>query len=179
MWLRICMLLCICAAPQWGKTWHGQALIKCTAIRFVSLRLPSMKGILISHTVCISNLDLTGEVFFWILHLKGMVPIFKPCTERSVPSLSFLSLSFLFMSVHLPVCLCICLHYIGALKWSVCRNLHAEVNYSEYIVHNMPNSICVACAQCGLPSIHLPSINLVSIDYRPFADSCITGKCFS
>lgn len=79
--MHVAMHLCSSSVV---KTFHGQALIKCAAIRFVSLRLPSLKGILGSHTVCISNLDLTEEVFFWILHHKGMLLIFKPCTKFSL-----------------------------------------------------------------------------------------------
>lgn len=99
--MHVAMHLC---SSSVGKTWHGQALIKCAAIRFVSLRLPSLKGILGSHTVCISNLDLTGEVFFWILHLKGTVLIFKPCTKAifSMSNFHFI-LEGMCLSVHLSV----------------------------------------------------------------------------
>lgn len=135
-----------------GKTWHGQALINWAAIRFVSLRLPSLKGILGSHTVCISNLDLTGEVFFWILHLKGMF--------------FFFFLQHLLLSVRPPVLSS--LFFSFEMVSSLCKPTCWGELLTDY------NEECIICPilflrlmfRVAKSYIHLPFINLLSIDYR-------------
>lgn len=98
--------ICAVRLSQSENMAQNRHVAKCAAIRFVSLRLSSLKGILGSHTVCISNLDLKGEVFFWVLHLTGMLLFFFFFILIFSMSNNHFTLEGFYLFIYLSVCLC-------------------------------------------------------------------------